>query len=80
MPPKIAIKRLKKTEPKKTSNEGSLWKAQAKATATRWASFKNPGCELEYLAEKGYWQAVNLGGFEGTLEDWFKVVRSCLPR
>ena len=37
-----------------------------------------PSAPLSYMAEKAFWQAVNLCGFTGSLEAWVQVVEASL--
>lgn len=48
-------------------------KAEAFATEVATRSRKATA-DIEYLAEKAFWQAQNVCGFVGTLEDWQSYV------
>ena len=59
------------------------WEDLAEDVAEAWARPRGRGClpsvNVDYMADRAYWQAVNMYGFEGDEEAWRLEVRNCVP-
>lgn len=83
---RTATKAGQKKQPKQTEKQPRAapsvgWEKFAYNVAWRW-NFPGdkprthaPVATLEYMAEKAAWQAMNLEGFAGDLEDWVAEVQ-----
>lgn len=60
----------------------TAWQEHAAEVARCWARPRvggfPPSASLAYMAEKAYWQASNMCGFTGSLDDWIKAVEAAL--